>query len=294
MPRGSPFTRLCESVHQPTHTSQVDLHTHTNCSDGSYSPVELIEAAHRQRLAGLAITDHDTVAAFAAADDRAATLGIELIPGVEITCEFGGFEQHLLGYFFDLHHEELVSKLAWLREKRAERFQQSCELAGKLGWPIELEMVHQHLRSGASLGRRHVAHLLVQSHHARSMSEALTVHLRRPEFGSIPKHRLPIEEGIFLIHAAGGISSWAHPPHDRVDDFLPKLAAFGLDAIECHYPWSKGSISKKMLALASQYQLAVTGGSDCHGPLPVQRNLGRKGISLDAVHHLRQRLESRG
>src|SRR5205807_1127304 len=118
MPRGQPFTALCQAL---SRAARADLHVHTTWSDGTYTPAEVVDLARRSGLAALAITDHDTLAGIAPAR-AAARAALEIVPGVEITAEHGGRIVHLLGYFFDPADADLNAALAGLRARRAERF----------------------------------------------------------------------------------------------------------------------------------------------------------------------------
>lgn len=206
MPRRQPFTALCQQAASLAKPSRADLHVHTIASDGEYTPSQVVHLAREAKLAAVAITDHDTFAGIAEAQ-AAADSRIEVIPGVEITAEFDGREVHLLGYFARTDHPELNAALAKVCASRRQRFE---EYAAQLALPADrVKLVAD---STPSLGRRHVARLLISCGRAKSTDEAFRRHLN-PLRGSVaPKVRIPLEDAIALLHAAGGRTSLAHPP----------------------------------------------------------------------------------
>src|SRR5581483_446006 len=167
MPRRSPFTSVARRLAQLSRPRLADLHVHTTASDGEFTPAQVVALARQAALCAVAITDHDTLAAADAAGE-----GIEVIPAVEITAGFAGRELHLLGYFVRTDHGELSAALARLRERRRERF---FDFAAKLadhGTALPADRVKLVAESSASLGRRHVASLLVACQFARTRTEA--------------------------------------------------------------------------------------------------------------------------
>lgn len=290
MPIGSPFTRLCQEAFAKSVRTRADLHIHSTYSDGVFPPDEVIRRAVLAGLRAIALTDHDTLEGFPLAVEAAKQAGgtIEVIPGVEITCTFREREAHLLAYFVDMHHPGLSNALAELRQSRADRFFAMSERLRGLGLSIPPREVEELLVQRRSLGRRHLAELLIKNHHARSMHQAFTQYLCDPELLKLPKRRLPIAEAIALVSDAGGISSWAHPPADATMEDILTLRAFGLGAIECEYPWAKSSRCREMRQLAEDTDLCVTGGSDCHGPEPNRRAIGARTITRVELDRLRR------
>ena len=288
MPGRSPFTRLCQLASRPADRGRADLHIHSTFSDGAFSPNEIVERARQASLFAIAITDHDTLAAIEPAR-TAAGATIEIIPGVEITAEFQGREIHLLGYFVRADHADLNQALDALRNQRSERFDAMTERLRHNGLSIDGGAVDSLRTRGGTLGRRHLAQLLIDGKQVRSLHEAFIHHLCKPEIMTLPKLRLPVADAIELVRAAGGVSSWAHPPEDTIEEQLRELQGLGLKAVECEYPWARPSHGRKLRAIAEAVGLAVTGGSDCHGPKPNNRAIGVRGISrgeLDRIKHL--------
>jgi predicted metal-dependent phosphoesterase TrpH len=288
MPKHSPFTRLCGRLAQLAAPARADLHVHTTASDGEYTPSQVVAQARQAGLRAVAVTDHDTLAAVAEAR-AAAGSDIELVPGVEISTAFAGREFHLLGYFVRTDHGELNAALAAVCATRRERFRDFIAFLGERGLALSEDRVQLAEEATVSLGRRHVAGLLVACGHARTRTEAFH-RLLNPLAGKVrPKVLVPIEEAIRLVHAAGGVASLAHPPGDLTDDQFDALRAAGLDAVEAVYPWGRNAPVARLRATAARFDLAVSGGSDCHGPDPAHRRIGSHAITSDEFTALRDR-----
>jgi predicted metal-dependent phosphoesterase TrpH len=290
MPTGQPFTRLCQQLAQLRSESQrADLHLHTCHSDGVWTPTELVQRAAARGLGAIAITDHDTCSALPEA--RTAARGLasapEIVAGVEITCEFRGNELHLLGYFLDADEPALDSALAGLREQRRLRFQHMVDLLSRAGLPLDGIEVQSRIESGCSLGRRDLAGMMVRAGHVETVGQAFARYLRDGTPYAVPKRGLPVAEALALVRAAGGISSWAHPPQDIELEQVIELRELGLGALEAVHPSYTSARSRGFRELARAAGLLVSGGSDCHGPTPVSRALGSWGIRRDELNLLR-------
>lgn len=289
MPAHSPFTRLCQTATRPADRGRADLHIHSTLSDGLFTPREIVTRAREAGLTAIAITDHDTIAAFEIAR-AAAGLDIEVIAAVEITAEYRERELHLLAYFVDPLNADLLQALEALRQQRSERFDAMTERLRHGGLSIDQGAVDSLRMRGGTLGRRNLAQLLIDGKQVRTHYEAFLHHLCKPGIMALPKLRLPVAEAIEVVRAAGGVSSWAHPPSDASEVQMRALQSFGLQAVECEYPWAKPSHGRALRAMAESLGLALTGGSDCHGPTPNNRAIGAKGISrveLDRIKELR-------
>jgi predicted metal-dependent phosphoesterase TrpH len=264
---------------------RADLHLHTTYSDGSYTPKQIVDLARRSGLAAIAITDHDTLDGIVPAQKTAGT-NLEIVPGVEITAEYRGRELHLLGYFVRIDHEPLLEALHKLRAHRAGRFWYMVERLQKQGVNIPEEYLHD--REGSTvLGRRNLATMLVESGKVGSVREAFARYLKDDGCICLPKLRLPVQEAIRLVREAGGVAAWAHPSYDCQRDALAELSCWGLGAIEAEYPTHRNSRSRGLRELADQFGLAITGGSDCHGPDPAGRTVGASTISRSELESLR-------
>jgi 3',5'-nucleoside bisphosphate phosphatase len=281
MPAKQPFTYLCQQLARGPRAGRADLHLHTTASDGAYTPAEVVSLARRSGLAAIAVTDHDTLAGVGPARAAAAGASLEVIAGVEITCEFRGKELHLLGYFVDVEDRPLLDALATVCEGRAARFGAMVERLRQAGVSVEVEGLEAH-----SLGRRHLAELLVAQGKAGSVREAFQRWLRDGAACCVAKRRIAVGEAIRLVRAAGGVAAWAHPPYDgETRSALGELAAMGLGGVEAEYPETGRAQRATMRRWAAELGLAVTGGSDCHGPGP--RAIGTATISDEELERLR-------
>lgn len=290
MPTGQPFTRLCRSLAQSRHHGRADLHIHTTCSDGRYTPAQVVELARRSGLPALAITDHDTLAGIAPAR-KAAGDSLEVIAGVEISTVHEGRELHLLAYFVDRDDGPLGEALRHLRERRRHRFFAMADRLRSLGVPLEDDALTA-LADGETVGRRHLAQLLVDSRRAATVREAFQRFLGDHGRVNVPKERLDVHEAIDLVNEEGGVAGWAHPGSACTWEALRDLYNSGMRAIEVEWPAVKQRRSRELRDWAKALGMAVTGGSDCHGPDEPRRAIGACGVNgeeLDALrHHARQ------
>ncbi len=286
MPAGQPFTALCRAAAAPAALGCADLHVHTTVSDGSYSPAQIVDLGRRSGLSALAITDHDTLDGIEPARRAAARSSLEIIAGVEISSEHEGRELHLLGYFFDVDNPSLRTALAHLQEQRTQRFHEIIErlrTAGVHVEPADLPNSHRPV----VLGRRHVAQALVHAGRASSIRQAFARFLHERGPAHVPKTNLPAARAIELIRDAGGIVAWAHPGEDGTAATLAALVSCGLGAVEAAFPGARASRRKRLRELAERFGLAVTAGSDCHGPSRSSRTVGACTMTARELNQLR-------
>ncbi len=289
MPKRSPFTLVCARLAQLDAPARADLHTHTTASDGEYTASQVVALARQAGLRAIAVTDHDTLASVPEAQGAAGD-AIELVTGVEISTSFVGREFHLLGYFVRTDHAALNAALAVVCESRRARFRELVALLPERGVHIAEDRVRLVEEATASLGRRHVAGLVVGCGAATTRTEAFHRFVN-PLVKKVPcKSLVPIEEAIALVHAAGGVASLAHPPSDLTDEQFASLRDLGLDALEVVYPWGRSSPAARLRATAANLGLAISGGSDCHGPNPAHRRIGSCAITSDELGALRDRI----
>jgi predicted metal-dependent phosphoesterase TrpH len=283
--KGAPFTRLCGRLAVLRNPGRADLHTHTTFSDGTHTPESLVERARKAGLAAVAVTDHDTTAGVGPARAAAGTT-LEVIAGVEITAEFRETEVHLLGYFVRPDDAALAGALAEVRAARRVRLIEMARRLSGLGPNVEADVAA--LPETASVGRRHLARLLIDRGHARSLHGAFTGWLARPELAGVPKRRVPAAAAIALVRGAGGATSWAHPPADTDLRTLEELRGLGLAAVECAYPWPSRAHETRLRQLARAAGLAVSGGSDSHDPGPPARAVGARTVTLEELARIRE------
>jgi 3',5'-nucleoside bisphosphate phosphatase len=241
----------------------IDLHLHTTASDGLLQPSELVSRAAACGLRTISVTDHDTCAGLAEADDAARRFGLRLICGVEITAVEGGRDVHLLAYFVDPDSAALVEFLRSQRAQRVERVRHIGERLAALGYAINVETLAT--TANRSIGRPQIADALVSAGHACDRDDAFARLLGagRPAF--VPR-RGPIPEAVInLAHEAGGLVSMAHPGLTAMDHLIPRLAAAGLQALEVRHSDHDRATEDRYRQIAAEHNLAVSGGSDYHG-----------------------------
>jgi predicted metal-dependent phosphoesterase TrpH len=243
----------------------IDLHLHTTASDGRSAPGALVSASRRAGLSVISITDHDTVAALDEAAASCAAEGIRLVAGIEITAGRDGVEVHVLGYFFDRSDARLLAFLESQRADRVRRITAMIERLHDLGLGVDEAEILGRRHGGRAVGRPLVARAMVQAGHVRTAREAFDQYLAEGRPAFVPR-RAPTPEAVFaVVHDAGGIAALAHPALLARDEWIPDMAAAGLDAIEGHYIEHPPALVSHYVELASRCGLAVSGGSDYHG-----------------------------
>lgn len=242
----------------------ADLHLHTNFSDGTFSPEELVLQAQKNGLACIALTDHDTVEGCARAAAAAEAVKMEFIPGAELTAEHDDTELHVLGYFVDTQNEKLLLEIAQFQTVRQSRIRQMVARINELGVPLAVESVFA-LANCKSPGRPHVARALAKAGLVKNMDEAFERFLKKGRPAWVPKSKISALDAIELVHQAGGLAVMAHPGLNRTDEIIPALVEAGLDGIECFHTKHSTAMSEHYLEIADKFHLLVTGGSDCHG-----------------------------
>lgn len=248
----------------------VDLHTHSTASDGTLTPSQLVTAACEQGLKAIALTDHDTVAGVAEALAKGEELGIEVIPGVEISVDHPGGELHLLGYFLDLTCPQLQETLAKLQAYREQRNPQMIAKLQAHNFDITMDEVTA-VAGGTVIGRPHMAAVMVAKGYVSNTAEAFEKYLASGRPAYVKKQRLSPEEGINLVLAAKGIPVLAHPKYlpeqsvPELDALIAKLKNLGLRGLEVVYTTHDSAEQHTYRQLAKKYNLIVTGGTDFHG-----------------------------
>lgn len=270
MPRGDPFTALCQQAASLSRRVAADLHLHTTASDGAFTPSQVVAFARAAKLDAIAITDHDTFAGVEDAAEAAAGSGPRVIPGVEVTAEWDGREAHVLGLFAwspsPPRGTDLGSRLHELCHRRRDRFHDFvCQLRDA-GHPLDDGLVSLTEASTISLGRRHVADLLVRTGLARSYGEAWGRFVAPLGGKVVPKLKIPLGETAELIRSTGGVSILAHPPADLSESELSRMKDAGLDGVETKFPAASVGRTASLAGWAVRLGLLTAGGSDCHGP----------------------------
>ena len=261
---------------------RADLHCHTNCSDGSMSPKEILVHAKKIGLQGLSITDHDTVSAYHEAIPIARELGILLGSGVEFSSVDQGVSIHILGYDIDLESKELIAFCKRHLERRRERNRKILEKLQDRGILIELEEEGEEHPAG----RPHIALALVEQGIVASSAEAFKKLIGDgcPCFD--PGNPISTDETIALIHKAGGKAFLAHPHLLKSSRALSHVMKKPLDGIECYYAKCSPSQEQKWVRLAREKGLLMSGGSDFHGMVKPQIPLGCSWIDREGFDQI--------
>ncbi len=267
----------------------VDLHSHTTASDGRATPEELIALAKAADLQAVAITDHDTLDALPAAKLAAQAIGIEFIPGIELSTIDGAREVHLLGLHLtqtDALGESLVSVLA----ARIDRADEMVSRLNARGMPVTMDMVLAEAAGGA-VGRPHVARALVAGGWARDVRSAFDIWLGDGKPACVGKLRVELADGIAMIHDAGGVAVWAHPKEEGNRERITRFAALGLDGVEVRHPSHNSEDIARISTLCDHLDLLKSGGSDWHGAVDGFRSLGCMHVPAPWMEAQRERAE---
>lgn len=263
---------------------RVDLHNHTTASDGTLAPAEQVRWAAEQGLAAVGITDHDTISGLPEALEAGARLGIEVVPGCELSTEVGKTEIHLLAYYFNPAEPGLSALLAQMRGGRRARAAQSVAKLHQLGHTgVKLERVLE--LGGESVGRPHIAQAMVEAGVVRTLTEGFDRFLSRDRPAYVPRPKLTPQEAIAAVRTAGGVIILAHPGLIRDDSLVREMIAAGIMGIEAYHTDHSVAQRQFYARWALDAGLLVTGGSDSHGPR------GMRTVTPGSVNVALERLE---
>ena len=274
----------------------VDLHVHTTVSDGDLSPSACVDEAARMGLAAIAITDHDTLEGNAEAMARGEELGVEVVPGVEISLEHDTLTIHLLGYYPEPDAPELAAVLASLRGHRDERNPEILRRLGELGCPIETEEVMAEAGSGV-VGRPHIAAVMIRKGYVATLNEAFDRYLGKGAPAYVERGKPAPDEAIGALLRARAVPVLAHPGAmrarnvDEIESVVVRLADAGLRGIEAYYSSCDPAQVNMCLRLAKRHGLLVTGGTDFHGAKKPGILMGRGAGTTHVPYHLLARLK---
>jgi 3',5'-nucleoside bisphosphate phosphatase len=270
----------------------IDLHMHSTRSDGSFSPKDVVAHAQSVGVSTISLTDHDSVVGVAEAVEAGSAIGMEVIPGVELSAQVGDKDIHILGYFIDPDCPDLLAFLKKFQDARIERAERMVNKLNALGIPIHLSQVLA--RAGdAAIGRPHVADVLVEQGFAFSSNDAFYKYLGYAKPAYEPKYAMSPAEAIEVIRASGGLSSLAHPVLYARDDLIPTFADAGLDAIEVMHIKQDTRAVQRYSQAAEKLGLLKTGGSDCHGDRRGDAVLGQVKVPVAFLEAMRAHLATR-
>jgi len=259
---------------------KVDLHVHSTGSDGTNTPIELINMAISKKLQILSITDHDTLAGIKEIDyleHKIFNNDLVFVPGIEISAEFPT-TLHLLGYAFDIKNEKLNQVLETLQEFREERNLKMLQKMQEIGFDITEKELEEEA-GGKLIGRPHFASLMVKKRYVKDTQEAFEKYLKRGASIYLDKKRLSYSDSIELITQAGGVVVLAHPYQtqlegEELEKLVKQLKEAGLAGIEVYYPHHTRKMVEEYKRVAKKYDLFITAGSDFHGKNKMGIELG--------------------
>lgn len=256
----------------------IDLHTHSTCSDGSMTPSQVVEHAKKSGLAAISLTDHDTFAGVLEAVEKGNEIGIEVVPGIELSAK-SETETHILGYYIDINNKNFVDKIAEIQAQRKERNFDTLRRINECGFDITFEDGAA-FAGGGLVGRAHFAKAMVKKGYVSSVKEAFDKYLANGKPCYSPMQLLTSEECVSLINGAGGKAFVAHlhlmrKSDEDLYDFLKILKAAGLCGIEGYYTEYTPEMQDKYQSLARELGLLISGGTDFHAEMKPHISIGR-------------------
>ncbi len=256
---------------------KIDLHLHTNASDGRCSPRELIARARDAGLSVISVVDHDTFAAEREVATLAGAAGLRAVPGIEITAVWRGIDVHVLGYYLDPGGRDLAGFLERQLADRVRRVRVMLERLGALGIALDFEQVVAPVgdRVPQAIGRPQVARALARGGHVASIGEAFDRYLAEGQPAYVPRVGAEPAEVVRLIVTAGGVASLAHPALLGHDALIPGMVEAGMQAIEVYHPDHPPEIAARYRDVARHHGLVATGGSDYHADESHGGTIGR-------------------
>jgi len=271
---------------------RIDLHVHSTFSDGMLTPTDLIETAVRKEIAAISLTDHDSLGGVSEALEAGRAKGVEVLSGVELSCEYRGRDLHVLGYGADPQHVGFQDMLTQFRETRHKRGLKIIEKLNALGIAIEPAEVLARAGGGA-LGRPHIAAVLVDRGVVSKVGEAFDKYIAEGGPAYVPKYKMSAADAIRYIHEAGGLAFTAHPGifMENMQEMLD-LVAEGFDGIEVFHPNHSASRTRDLEALAKEKGLLISGGSDFHG-FPGRDNMGVGDVPYALYEKIKAALDGR-
>lgn len=241
----------------------LELHCHSQYSDGTLTPTQLVQTAVAAGVKVLALTDHDTMSGCAEAHEAAQSYELTVVPGVELSTVYRDRSLHILGFYPD--GDRLDAPLRERLQDRKQRAQQMVDKLSQLGYPLELP----ELGEGVAPSRPHLARALLAAGYVNSWEEAFDRFLGEGKPAYVSYAKFTAEEGIALLRSCGAVPVWAHPylfAGGKVEEVLPHLVEAGLMGVEVYHPYHRRSQQERLHQLSQDYSLLVTGGTDYHGP----------------------------
>ena len=259
-------------------TEYIDLHVHSNISDGTMTPEQVVKLAADSGLAAIALTDHDTIDGIEEAVKAGEEYGVKIIPGIEISAEYKGSDLHILGLGIDYKNKEFADKVALCRDSRDNRNLKMVEKINQQGFPLTWDIMVERFGNN-SITRAHFAKYLLDEGYVQSKEEAFAKYLNPGCPCYVARQKVTPKEAIEMILGAGGHPVLAHPllykmSPDRIDSLVVMLKEYGLQGIEALYSLNRPEADAFLKKLAARHKLYITGGSDFHGAIKPDISLG--------------------
>ena len=267
--------------------AEVDLHIHTVYSDGTYTPRQVVELAKKLNLVGISVTDHDSVKGVDEALEAGRIMGVEVVPGVEISSEVGEDEIHILGYYLDWKRKDFLSRLDFFQQVRSERNDRLLRRLKQLGMEIKFEEVAELAPKGV-ISRLHIARCMVKRGYVTSIDEAFEEWLNPGKPAYVERMKVSPFEVIDLILNTDGIPVFAHPFLSKRDDLIPEMVDTGLMGIEVYHSSHDQAATEHYMKIAKKYGLLITGGSDCHGKAKGEVLMGKVHVPDSVLRELKK------
>lgn len=268
---------------------RIDLHMHSNHSDGVHAPSKLVDLAKWKGISAISLSDHDSLEGYPELLAAARRDGVEVITGVELSCEYVGRDLHILGYGVDTGNEPLQSLLRGFRASRQRRGELIVEKLAAQGVSIDIEKVLARAAGGA-LGRPHIAAALLEAGYVSDHAQAFAKYIGEGCPAYVEKYKIRPDDAVAAIHAAGGLAFVAHPGYYLQDeDAFRVLVARGFDGIEVYHPYHQPAVVTRLLGIARDHALLISGGSDFHG-FAGRDNLGEPPVPYALLERIKETL----
>ena len=271
---------------------RADLHIHSFFSDGKFSPVSILEKAKKMEINAISITDHDSVYGVSVAIENCKKYGVEVIPGIEFSCDFNQKEVHILGYFIDIDNKILNEYIQNFKKTRIVRIKKMIEKLNKLGCELDVNGFIDSIPGNVSIGRPHLAEAMVKKGFVKNYMEAFVLYIGDGKPAYEKKENPDINEIIKLISKINGISFVAHPGKNISINTLKEIVKFGINGIEIYHPSHSPDDTKIFLDFSNENNLLVCGGSDFHGVIKADyKNLGKYFVDKQELDRMKSKVK---